>query len=638
VWLAKAAYATLFVVVLPVALAWWASRLDAVLPLPAYGSPGIGALVAACGLASMAAATWALWRHGGGPPMSAYPPTHYVTRGPYRYLRHPIYAGAVIAAAGAALAFRSPAGLWIATPVLAMAAVAWVLGFEREVTRTHFAGPLPSPVLRLPPAGSAPPTAGDRWSVFVLVFLPWLVLYQGVEMLGTPPDAWVAWRSWDHALPIVPWTEAFYALTYPFVLVAPLLARRQGDLRWFMVRGWLAMALILPVYLLLPIVAPHKPVVGDGFFETLMRWERAYDQPVTAFPAFHVVWACLVAGLYSLRWPTWQVAWWLAALAIAASCVTTGMHAAADIVGGFAAVLIVLRAEWIYERARRFAEWLANSWTEVAAGPIRLINHGVYAAVGAWVGMVVAVALAGAENLPAILALTASSVVGAALWAQLVEGSPLLLRPYGYYGSVVGLGAGLAVAWVLGADVWLLFAAFGVGGALTQAIGRGRCLVQGCCHGAECPEWLGIRYSHPRSRVTRLSDLAGRPLHPTQLYSAGWLLLVAAILARVWSLGVPLPVVVGFYFVLTGLGRFVEEHYRGEPQTRVVRGFRLYQWLAITSVVGGAALSALPGGTAPAAAMPTAGSLGIVTAFSVLVYVAYGVDFPGLKRRFARLV
>jgi hypothetical protein len=36
--------------------------------------------------------------------------------------------------------------------------------------------------------------------------------------------------------------------------------------------------------------------------------------------------------------------------------------------------------------------------------------------------------------------------------------------------------------------------------------------------------------------------------------------------------------------------------------------------------------------------MPTAGSLGIVTAFSVLVYVAYGVDFPRLTRRFARLV
>jgi hypothetical protein len=124
----------------------------------------------------------------------------------------------------------------------------------------------------------------------------------------------------------------------------------------------------------------------------------------------------------------------------------------------------------------------------------------------------------------------------------------------------------------------------------------------------------------------------------TQLYSLGWLLLVAAVLARMWSLGVPLTFVVGFYFILTGLGRFVEEHYRGEPQTGVLAGFRLYQWLAVATVAAGAWISTMPAAAALPAGTVSLRALAIVAVFGVLVYAAYGVDFPSLKRRFARLV
>jgi prolipoprotein diacylglyceryltransferase len=187
-------------------------------------------------------------------------------------------------------------------------------------------------------------------------------------------------------------------------------------------------------------------------------------------------------------------------------------------------------------------------------------------------------------------------------------------------------------------ELWPLLGALAVGAALTQAIGRGRCFVQGCCHGSECDAWLGVRYWHPRSRVVRLSPLANRPLHPTQLYSAGWMLLVAAVLLRLWMLGAGLQLIVGIYFVLAGLGRFVEEHYRGEPQTQVWAGFRLYQWLAIGFVVAGAWISALGWTPAPAPTLPTPGDLAAITAFGVFAYIAYGVDFPTLKARFSRLV
>ena len=51
----------------------------------------------------------------------------------------------------------------------------------------------------------------------MLVFLPWLVLFEAVELLGVPPDAVSEWQRWERSLPVIPWTEVVYALTYPFV-------------------------------------------------------------------------------------------------------------------------------------------------------------------------------------------------------------------------------------------------------------------------------------------------------------------------------------------------------------------------------------------------------------------------------------
>lgn len=636
--LGRLAYGTLFVVALPLALVLWAARLDALIPLPAYGSPIVGGVVAGVGVLVMIVTTAALWIYGRGLPMSAYPPERFVTSWTYRYLANPMYVGAVILSLGLSLALQSPAGLWIVTPFLAVAATAWVLGFERQVTREHFGATIRQPLLKLPDASSDRPTQWDRISVYLLVFLPWLLLFQAVELLGVPRGAIDGWMSWDRALPVIPWTELIYFVTYPLLIAVPFVAASRADLRWFMTRGWIATALIIPMYLLIPVIAEAKPVVGDGLLETMLRWEREGDQPVTAFPAFHVVWMLLATIVYARRWRRLSMLWWTLAIGVAISCVTVGMHAAIDVVAGVIATVVVVRAERIWEWVRVRSERLANSWHEVMIGPVRLINHGIYAAVGSWIGIVVMVGLAGPESLWPLVAVSASSIVGAALWAQLVEGSPQLLRPYGYYGSVTGAAIALVVLGLIGYNGWHLAAAMTIGCSLAQAVNRGRCLVQGCCHGAEADAAVGIRYLHPRSRVTRLSSLGGRPLHPTQLYSALWMLTVTAILLRLWWVGAGLELIVGFYFLLTGLGRFVEEHYRGEPQTRIIAGLRLYQWLALAFIVAGALLTSAGWTPAPAPTLPTSATLAAATLFATLTYIAYGIDFPHLNARFSRLV
>jgi hypothetical protein len=243
---------------------------------------------------------------------------------------------------------------------------------------------------------------------------------------------------------------------------------------------------------------------------------------------------------------------------------------------------------------------------------------------------------AGPGHTAAIMVAAACSLVGAALWAQYVEGSPQLLRPYGYYGGVIGCVAGSLAAPLFGTGVWTLLAAYCLSGPWVQSLGRLRCLVQGCCHGRPARKEVGIRYRHPRSRVCRLTEWRGAPLHPTPLYSILWNALSAVVLWRLWSLGAPLTLIAGMYLILNGLGRFVEEAYRGEPQTPVYAGLRFYQWLAAASVLAGVAVTMAQSGPAPPLrlrwdALAPAAAFGLAAAF------ALGVDFPNSNRRFSRL-
>jgi hypothetical protein len=369
----------------------------------------------------------------------------------------------------------------------------------------------------------------------------------------------------------------------------------------------------------------------------LLRFERAGDAPVTAFPAFHVVWTAIAAAVFARRWPATR---WLCALfvaAVAVSSVTTGMHAAADVVAGVACYAIVAKRAWIWNALRLGAERVANSWHEVEVGPVRLINHGVYAGLGSALCVGIAVTLAGTGYTWWLVAMTAMGILGAGVWAQLVEGSPQLLRPYGYFGTVVATALFALAAAGAGADGWLLLCSFGIGTTFGQALGRMRCLVQGCCHGREAPADVGIRYTQPRSRVVRLSGLGGVALHATPLYSALWMLFVGAVLLRLWSIAAPLSFIVGAYFVLTGAGRFVEEHFRGEPQTAILGGLRLYQWLAIAFIVAGPVLMTFASRAAPPPQSLEPSSLPILLAVAAAAYAAYGLDFPASHRRFSRL-
>jgi prolipoprotein diacylglyceryltransferase/membrane-associated phospholipid phosphatase/protein-S-isoprenylcysteine O-methyltransferase Ste14 len=628
-------YGALFSLVLPLGLILWATATADCVQLHAVHSPVLGLTIAVAGSALLLLGMLHLWRYGGGLPMNAYPPPRYVERGIYAVLPHPIYIGFVMICAGVSIGVGSASGLWLVTPVAAMGCAALVLGYERHDLAERFGS---APRKLLPEDSDRCPSGRDWLAAYLYVFVPWLVLYEGVIVLGSPSDAIAAQFAFEKRLPVIEWSEVFYFSAYVVTALAPLFAKTRRDLRRFMVRALLAMSVAFLLYAILPLAAPQRPFTPHTALGRLLSWERTLDSAAGAFPSFHVIWALLAAEVFASRWPRSAWVWRAWAALVAVSCVMTGQHPIADVIGGLAAVGLVARGPALWDALRLQGERIANSWREWRIGPVRVINHGFYVGAGAFFSCLIAETFAGPERIAPILLPALAAVVGAALWAQYIEGSPQLLRPFGFYGGLLGGTLGAFLAPLFGTSPWLILAAFSAGGPWAQATGRLRCLVQGCCHGRPTSEQIGIRYIHPRSRVCRMTKWTGVPLHPTPVYSILWNVLVALIITRLWILHAPLHLIAGLYFVLNGLGRFVEEAWRGEPQTPVFARLRLYQWAAFASVLIGIMMTALGASEPAPGAQFGWGMVLPAAAFGAVVCFAMGVDFPESNRRFSRLV
>ena len=615
----KIAYGALFVLVVPALLCAWAAAAHVVMPI--YGSLPVGIAFVCAGLVLVSAAMFELWHFGGGLPMNAFPPPAMVSRGTFRFLPHPIYTGFVALCLGISMILRSASGLWLITPAVALACVALVLGYEHPDLLARFGRTLPV----LPAADDTSPSTVERLRFVLHVLLPWLALYEFTIHL--PLRGLYVGFNFEERIPIFPWTVPFYESTYVMVALAPWLARTRNDLRQLTISAWFAMLVVFPLYWFVPTSAPRRPLPAGGWMTDLLGLERKTYPPVAALPSFHVLWTILVARLFRHRWLVWVYP-----LLVAVSCITTGMHYVADVLAAFMVAPLILHPRTVWENVRRGAERLANSWREWRLGPVRIINHSLYAAAAAFVQTSIVFAAVGRGHEWEVLVISLAGLVGAGLWAQLVEGSSRLRRPFGFYGGLIGVG----VACVFFPDRWALLAANCLAAPWMQGIGRLRCLVNGCCHGRNTSPEVGIRVTHERSRVTRMAELAGVPIHATQLYSILTNGFLGLLLLRLWMSGCPMAMICGIYGIGNGLARFAEEAYRGEPQTTVIFGLRLYQWLAIASVALGAVFTVLHSPSPPALTLIPS-NLGLAAGFAVLTGAAMGVDFPESGAMFARL-
>ncbi len=286
----------------------------------------------------------------------------------------------------------------------------------------------------------------------------------------------------------------------------------------------------------------------------------------------------------------------------------------------------------LWRMALRLCEMAANAWAEWRLGRVRILSHAVPTFIAATGGMMAALAMADGWLARGILVMTGlAAVMAAGVWGNLVTGSDRLQRPFGYFGALAGGVAGLMVfSMITGADFWPTAAAATMGAAVAQGLGRMRCLIQGCCHGRACSAPWGIVYRTDKSRVVAIADLKDVPIVPIQAFSlAGNLFLFLAQL-RLVSLGAPASLVVALFLVGNAVARFIEEAYRGEPQTPVHAGLKLYQWLALGQFLLGCLIAMVE---TSAVAVPSMSGdwlpiIAVSCGFAVAASFAYSIDLP----------
>lgn len=647
-------YGGLFCGVIPLALAWWAMRLDEVLkawlwPVPLSATVGAVVLLLAVGL--MGVAMVQLMREGQGLPMNAYPTQRWVQRGCYAYVPHPIYVGFVAAVGGVALLMQSAAGWWIVMPTVALGVLALVWGYEAPATEARLGPASHAPWLSLPPDDPKQATVAHRVAALWVALGPWALAYSLFSTLPASPLALDVRMAWEHARPQPEWAWWTYSMAYPWVVWGFLAPASLHTLRqrvrgaWVMTGMGFGVMLIWPAQAALwsPDVTAYT-VVG----RVLVTLNRSLDAAWLACPSFHVAWTAFAGACVLHTAPAAQRKGWGWVVGgvvgvVALSCILTGSHAVLDVGAG---VLLTALGWWHTQVWRGLVDGaasIANRWDAVQLGPVRFIGHGVWSALAAGVATAYALALLGPSASGAVRwdvwAVLSLGFVGGAAWGYAWEGGGRLSRPFGYFGFLFGglLGLVLHGYWAEAATGPLV-AALAVAAPVAQGVGRLRCLEQGCCHGRPVWRAYGFRVTHPCSRVVALAGLGGVPIHPTPLYSICANAVMGLMLWRWWQHQMPWTWLAGAYLLGVALTRFVEERWRGEPQTPVRWGLTLYQWLSLGLALLGMGLTACAG--VPVSGdlgRPTLGDGGLSLMVALIACVSMSVDFPRANWPLSRL-
>ena len=103
---------------------------------------------------------------------------------------------------------------------------------------------------------------------------------------------------------------------------------------------------------------------------------------------------------------------------------------------------------------------------------------------------------------------------------------------------------------------------------LAHIFGRMGCFMAGCCYGKPTDSLLAVTFTDSACQASPLNT----PLHPTQLYEAGYILMVMLVLLFLRSRRKFYGQLFLVYLLLYAIGRFILEYFRGDQERGFVFG------------------------------------------------------------------
>lgn len=479
-------------------------------------------------------------------------------------------------------------------------------------------------------------TLENIFQMYALLLVPWVAIYKMIIFIGVSKYPISTYLRFEKYIPVIEEAEILYSLAYPFVALAPLSISKQCHARSYIIQGLIISFIGFYFQLIFPFVAFPRPFKPRSFLGILLEFERLDDGPNAAFPSFHVALSFLSAKYYSIRFRKFSWFFYLLALLISASCILTGMHSLVDIVAGFILSAFAFSWETIWRLARANFEKLANSWSYLKFGPLRILNYSIFSFIsGLLLVLLLSLLL---ENLNATLIISFLALIGSCLWGQLVEASSKLSRPFGYFGAIIGGLLGCFFCnYIWDLSILKMSVCSCLLAPWIQCIGRFRCVVQGCCHGSVTTRFIGIIVTNEKSRTCSISKLKDKPVHLTQLYSIIGNIIIGSFLWKLWYSEAEPIFIPGFYLILTGYARFIEEAFRAEAQTPVWFKLKIYQWLSILFVVFGIGLTFLPYEQVNISVKWDWFNVLPAALFGIILSFATAMDFPDSNKPSSRL-
>jgi phosphatidylglycerol:prolipoprotein diacylglycerol transferase len=160
-----------------------------------------------------------------------------------------------------------------------------------------------------------------------------------------------------------------------------------------------------------------------------------------------------------------------------------------------------------------------------------------------------------------------------------------------YGGFLLGSAVAVLYMWRHRMPVLKTFDAYAPGIAFGHILGRVGCFAAGCCYGRPTSLPWGVTFTNPLANDLSGTPL-GIPLHPTQLYEAAANAGIFVLLLWLFRHKRFDGQVLGAYFFLYGVARYLLEFFRDDPERGSVFGgaMTVTQLIALCLVVAGGLL------------------------------------------------